>query len=84
MEKIKVKRKKIEGGVSSDGARPKNKCSGGDLEDGGVEVLNDDSECVRRCMGKEKLDTLRRHLGDGRGECVNVVLLLVCYLLCRC
>ena len=38
-----------------------------------------EDQCVgaRRNLTKEKLDNLCRHLGDGRGECIILVLLLV-------
>ena len=78
-EKEKGEKEKMKGGEGSDGARPKVKCSGSGSEDGGVEVPSDVSGSVRRCMAKEKLDALRHQLGDGRGECISVVLLLVCY-----
>ena len=39
---------------------------------------------LRSCFTKESMNKLCRHLGDGRGECFVVVLLLVLLLLCRC
>ena len=36
----------------------------------GGEVYSDGGDSVRRCITREKLDALRRHLGDGRGECI--------------
>ena len=73
-----------ERGECNKGEKPKDKCVGKASGDGGVEVSAGGDGDVRRCMTKEKLDALRRHLGDGRGECIVVVLLLVCYLLYRC
>ena len=61
------------------GEKPKGKGVGGASGDGSGEVCSDGGDDVRRCITKEKLDALRRHLGDGRGECIVVVLLLVCY-----
>ena len=52
---------------------------------GGTESSTDDQGegGPKSCFTKESLAKLCRHLGDGRGECV-VVLLHLLLLLCRC
>ena len=52
---------------------------------GGTESSTDDQgeSGPKSCFTKETLTKLCCHLGDGRGECV-VVLLLILLLLCRC
>ena len=74
----RVKKKKSVSGERDDcdkGARPKEKCVGRSSGDGGAEVSGGDDSNVKRCMTKEKLDALCRHLEYGRGECI---------LLCCC
>ena len=75
------KEKSVSGerGECRKGEKPKDKSVGKASGDGGVEVSAGGDGDVRRCMTKEKLNALRRHLGDGRGECIVVVLVLVCY-----
>ena len=75
-----MKEKSVSGesGECKKGEKSKEKSVGGASGDGG-EVSSDGGDNVRHCITKEKLDALCRHLGDGQGECIVVVLLLVCY-----
>ena len=82
VEKDKVEKDRGTGGESgqcaqSGGARRKERCVSGADAASGEAVAGAEDECMWRCMAREKFDTLRRHLGDGRGECVIIVLLLV-------
>ena len=64
-----------ESGNSGKGEKSKEKAVTGAV--GGVcDSDSLDGQCVRQQITKEKLDGYCQHLGDGKGECYLVLLLL--------